>query len=272
MPQDPAAALSSLLKSSTIDDHDEILKAANAAIKANKSDVTSQRTRIVALLKLDRFDDVLRALDEGGSLLETQCLLEKAYALYKTGKLDESTAVLKAAGLSQRSFQHVAAQVAYRSERFDEASSIYRRLLDVDPGNEVNDMTINVRAALAQSEWQGFSSHNRPEVTDSDGFELCYNAACAFIARGALEEALKLLQRALRLCDASEDLTEEDKQAEMRPILAQQAYVYAKLGNLKEALDLYRSLEATEYETPSPSHPFSRPTARQRSSLLFQIY
>lgn len=174
-------------------------------------------------------------------------MLEKAYALYKTSELDAAATVLRAAGLGERSFQHVAAQVAYRAERFDEAASIYRRLLDAEPGEEVNDMTINLRAALAQSEWQGFPSSSRPAVTDSDGFELCYNAACTFIARGSLEDALNLLQRALRLCDASEDLTEEDKQAEMRPILAQQAFVYAKMGKLKESLDLYKSLDSTEY-------------------------
>ncbi|CEI65736.1 hypothetical protein FVEN_g7581 [Fusarium venenatum] len=251
MPQDPAAALSALLRQSSIHDHDEVLKAANAALKANKNDTDSQHTRVVALLKLDRFEDALRAIADGSPTLHSRIYLEHAYALYKTGKLDEATSVLQAAGLEKkRSLQHIAAQVAYRAERFDEACNIYSRLLDTDPADEENDISINLRAALSQSSWLGYSVTDRIVVQDSDGFELCYNAACAHIANGSLETAADLLQRASRLCDASDDLAEEDKQAEMRPILAQQAYVFAKLGKLKEALDLYSSLSTTKEEDP----------------------
>ncbi|KPM43550.1 hypothetical protein AK830_g3022 [Neonectria ditissima] len=251
MPQDPAAALSALLRASSIQDHDEILKAANAAIKANKSDFVSQQTRIVALLKLDRFDDALRAIAEGGTKLNALCLLEQAYGLYKTGKLDEATTILQSIGLAKRSFGHMAAQVAYRAERFDDARAIYSRLLDADDDSgEENDLSINIRAAAAQSEWMGYSFMNPPPTQDSDGFEICYNAACACIARGSLDDAANLLQRAIRLCDASDDLNDKDKEAEMRPILAQQAYVYAKTGKLKEALDLYRSLAGADDDDP----------------------
>ncbi|KAG5662334.1 hypothetical protein KAF25_004752 [Fusarium avenaceum] len=251
MPQDPAAALSALLRQSTIEDHDEVLKAANAALKANKNDVDSQHTRIVALLKLDRFEDALRAIADASLILQPRIALENAYALYKTGKLSEATAVLQSTGIeNKRGLQHAAAQVAYRAERFDEACNIYNRLLDTDPADEENDISINLRAAFAQSSWLGYSSADKVSVQDSDGFELCYNAACAHIASGSFETAADLLQRASRLCDASDDLTDEDKQAEMRPILAQQAYVFAKLGKLKEALDLYNSLSSTKEEDP----------------------
>jgi signal recognition particle subunit SRP72 len=250
MPKDPSAVLSALLRASSIDDHEEILKAANAAIKANKSDVASQHTRVIALLKLDRFDDALRTMAEGGTKLNALCVLEEAYALYKTGKLEEATSAIQAAGIGKQSFALLAAQVAYRTERFDDASSIYSRLLDSDGANEVNDLNINMRAVSAQSESLGYPTLNIPDVQDSDGFEVCYNAACACIAHGALDEASDLLQRAVKLCDASDDLTEEDKEAEMRPILAQQAFVYAKSGKLKEAVDLYNSLVGSEYVLP----------------------
>lgn len=247
MPQDPAAALSALLRSSSIEDHEEILKAANAAIKANKSDAGHQHTRIIALLKLDRFDDALRAIAEGGIVIEAKCALEKAYALYKTGKLEDAASVLKAVGLSDRSFQHVAAQVAYRAERFDEAREIYQRLLDSDVAGEESDLNINIKAAIAQGEWQGTASSELPvDHEELDTFEVCYNVACYYIAQGDLSRASGLLQRAVKLCDASDDLTEEDKEAEMQPILAQQAYVYAKLGKVKESLDLLTSLGSVE--------------------------
>jgi signal recognition particle subunit SRP72 len=243
MPQDPAAAVSALLRASTIDDHDEVLKATNAAIKANKTDYASHHTRIVALLKLDRFDDALRAISEGGDRLEEQCRLEKVYALYKTGKLEDAAKAIQAASADDRGFKHIAAQVSYRAERFEEAHAIYSQLLASDPDDEESDLAINLKAVLAQQLWQGNPPASPDEEPSLDTFELCYNAACGHIARGALDTASNLLQRAVRLCDASDDLTDEDKQAEMQPILAQQAYVYARQGKVKEALDLYKSLD-----------------------------
>jgi signal recognition particle subunit SRP72 len=83
-------ALTSLLRASSIQDHDEVLKAANAALKASKDDIFAQQSRVVALLKLDRFDDALRAVADGGDKLKQSLIIERAYALYKTGKIDEA--------------------------------------------------------------------------------------------------------------------------------------------------------------------------------------
>ncbi|KHO00911.1 signal recognition particle protein [Metarhizium album ARSEF 1941] len=242
-PQDPATTLGALLRAATIDDHDEVLKAANAALKANRTDELAQHTRVVALLKLDRFSDALRAISEGGIKLEASCVLETAYALYKLGKLDEATSLLVSVGIQKRSLSHLAAQVAYRSENFDEAQSIYHRLLASDIDEEANDLRINIQAAQAQAVWKDVSASyaTNPENAP-DAFELCYNAACANIARGSLQLALKLLQRALALCDASDELTDEDKDAERQPILAQQALVLAKMGDVDRARDMYSSI------------------------------
>lgn len=250
MPADPATALSSLLRSASITDHSEVLKAANAALKASKTDTTAQHTRVVALLKLDRFEDALRALADAGSALEAQCGLEKAYALYKTGALADATEVLKSAGGDAvgRGLTHMAAQVAYRDERFEEASGIYDRLLGKDAGEEESDIKINARAVIAQALLKRTLKLVPEPLSKSsppDAFEMCYNEACARIGQGDLQSAAALLQRALRLCDASDELTQEDKHAEMRPILLQQAYVYARMGKTKEATDLYQTMGVT---------------------------
>lgn len=247
MPSDPVATLNSLLRSTTIVDDEEVLKAANAAIKANKADFSSHHARVIALLKLDRFDDALRSLDDGGDKISSACALEKAYALYKTGKLEEAQELLQKAGRKDRSFRHVAAQVAYRAERYREAKELYQSLREDDSGNEESDIGINMAAADAQAEWQGAPlSSTAPEDQQFDTFELSYNAACACIARGSFDTAAKLLQKAKTLCDNSDELSDEEKKSEMRPILSQQAYVYARQGKDKEALDLYQSLGSIE--------------------------
>ena len=74
-------------------DHDKILQAVNAQLAKSKNNVDLQHIRAVALLKLDRFDDALRQFEQGGDKLKQKAPLEYAYALYKTGKLDEASKV-----------------------------------------------------------------------------------------------------------------------------------------------------------------------------------
>lgn len=102
-------SLSALLQQSSIDDHDEIIKACNATLKKSKNDLEAQHVKAVALLKQDRFDDAIRVFEEGGDVLKQRASLEWAYALYKIGKLEEA---IEAAATSKRGrgARHVEAQ------------------------------------------------------------------------------------------------------------------------------------------------------------------
>ena len=104
-----AKELSALLQRSSIDDHEEILKACNAALKTSKSDPDLLHVRLVALLKLDRYEDALRTLEESGDKLKEKAKFERAYALYKTGQLNEAKILAKSV-LENRGVQHVEAQ------------------------------------------------------------------------------------------------------------------------------------------------------------------
>ncbi|XXH00392.1 hypothetical protein Hte_006736 [Hypoxylon texense] len=263
----PAATLTSLLRASTIQDHDEILKAANAAIKASKTDTDAQRTRVVALLKLDRFDDALRAIAEGGDALEKECLFEKSYALYKSGQLEDADRTLKTASASfksSRAFRHLAAQVAYRAEKFPDAADTYRHLSQGSGGlpGEENDLKINLLATKAQMEWNGLSNildeqERQPSRDHLEAFETAYNAACTCIARADFTRASVFLKRARDLCEASEDLSVEEKKTELLPIMVQHAYVLARLGKEAEAAALHKSIvisDISEAPTRAVAH------------------
>lgn len=251
------ATLSLLLASSTIEDHDEILKAACAVLKSSKSDQEALHTRVVALLKLDRFEDALRALDDGGDKLAQRCVLEKAYALYKTGKLDEAKHLIsETKNTLSRGLRHLYAQVAYRAENFEDAAKIYKELSAQDPviDGETNDLRINSAAVDVQLEWQGNGelvekSRKKPTREDLEAFETVYNAACGYIARGDLETGSVLLTRAKALCEALDELSEDEKRAEILPILVQQTFVLTKLGKLDEAKNLQESIVIEEYVT-----------------------
>jgi signal recognition particle subunit SRP72 len=237
-----AADLTSLLRKATITSHDEVLKAANNALKKSKTDAAAQHARVTALLKLDRYDDAVRAFDEAGAQLKDSARLEYAYALYKAGQLEKAEEVAGSAksGGAGRGIKHVLAQTTYRLEKFDESASLYAELADGSPAaaGEGNDLRINAAAVDAQLEWQAkghLVAKKQPAREDLEAFETAYNAACGAIARGELAKGEVLLRRARDLCLASEDLSEEEKEGEMVPIVVQVVYVLLRLGRLEEA-------------------------------------
>ncbi|PGH21656.1 hypothetical protein AJ80_03089 [Polytolypa hystricis UAMH7299] len=243
-------SLSVLLQRSTVDDHEEIVKACNAALKKSKRDIEVQHVKTVALLKLDRFEDAIRVIEEGGDALKQRAPLEWAYALYKVGKLDEAIE-LAASSAVGRGAKHVEAQAAYRAEAFHRSAEIYAALLaeEAELSQERNDLRINSRAALAQLHWTGQSSgvsEERPSREDLEAFETTYDLACGAIARGELDQGALLLRRAKELCKSSEDLAPEDKVAEILPIAVQQLYVALRLGKTEEAEQLAEGINVEE--------------------------
>lgn len=117
-----AESLTALLQRSSIEDHEEVLNACNAALAKSKTDIHAQHVKVVALLKLDRYEDALRVLEEAGDALKSRAAFEYAYALYKCGHLEEAADV--AARLTERGPQHVLAQavgisISSNSPRWD---------------------------------------------------------------------------------------------------------------------------------------------------------
>ena len=111
-----AKTLSALLEQASIDDHEEILKACNNALKTSKNDPELLRVRFVALIKLDRYDDALQIVKESGDKFKDRAKIECAYALYKTGQLEEAKALAKSI-TNHRGARHVEAQaVGYDSK------------------------------------------------------------------------------------------------------------------------------------------------------------
>ncbi|KAI9756300.1 MAG: hypothetical protein M4579_003892 [Chaenotheca gracillima] len=248
-------SLSSLLRQTTLDDHDEVLRAANAALKKSKTDLEAQHVKVVALLKLDRYDDALRVLEDGGMKLKERAILERAYALYKTGHFGEAEEVAKSAP-SGKGYRYVEAQATYRLENFPRAAQLYKDLSNqpFEVENEAADLRINLSATEAQMYWaaQGDLVQKRKlEREDLDAFETTFNAACACIARDELGQGEVLLKRARDLCSAVDDLSEDEKKAELLPILVQQIYVLARLGKNTDAEKLAAEFTVQEISEPS---------------------
>lgn len=102
-------SLNTLLQRATIDDHEEILKACNVSLKQSKNEPKILHTKAVALLKLDRYEDAFRVLEEGGEGLKSGASLERSYALYKNGQLSKAKDIAKDIA-DDRGARHVEAQ------------------------------------------------------------------------------------------------------------------------------------------------------------------
>jgi signal recognition particle subunit SRP72 len=103
-------SLSALLAQASLDDHDEVLKAANASIKKSKSDLEAHHVKAIALLHLDRYEDALEVLEQAPGLQE-KAAFEYAYALYKTGNAAKAVGIAEAEGPDAgRGMKHMLAQ------------------------------------------------------------------------------------------------------------------------------------------------------------------
>ncbi|KAJ9639490.1 Signal recognition particle subunit SRP72 [Coniosporium tulheliwenetii] len=240
-----ATTLSSLLSRTHLTDHDEILSAANAVLKKSKGDPEAQHVKAVALLKLDRFDDALRVFEAGGDALKERARLEFAYALYKSGRPEEAAEVAGLDG-AERGLRHLLAQATYRAEEFERAREVYGQLggREAQTRGEENDS--GREGELVQKK--------KPAREDLEAFETAYNAACGCIARGELGQGEVLLRRARDLCNALEELTEEEKVAEIMPITVQLVYVLCRLGKMEEAERLSSTIHIPDIPDLSTRH------------------
>lgn len=243
------SGLSSLLKKSSLDDHEQILSECNKSLKSSKgSDVETQRIKVVALLKLDRYEEAVNFIEnQGGNELRKSVELEYAYALYKIGRLKE--AADSAAAIKTRGAQHVEAQARYRLEDSTATSDLYKRLRGQKIPSEEFDLRVNQGAIDAQSHWLGLSdvsSARKLGREDLEAFETAYNAACGSIARGEYGQAEVLLKRSKELCKHSEDLTDQQKADELLPISVQQLFVLLSLGKITEAETLAAEINSQD--------------------------
>ncbi|KKK25916.1 hypothetical protein AOCH_004468 [Aspergillus ochraceoroseus] len=248
-------SLSSLLQRATIDDHEEVLRSSDAVLAKSKTNAHAQHVKVVALLKLDRYEDCLRVFEECGDRLKQKAALEYGYALYKCGQPDAAIGVVS--GLMSCPICDVSKvsnyffSQSYRAEKFRRTAEVYEELARDLPSldNEEHDLRINAWAADAQLQWKGYPEsvrHARPTRDDLEAFETVYNAACLSIAKGEFDQAVMLLKRAKELCRTSEDLTPEDRAAELLPIAVQQLYVLICQGKSEEAESVLEEISVKE--------------------------
>ena len=237
--------------------HKRALKCADDVLKISPGDADAIRCRVTALIELQRFADCAATIekDVADDALRKDLAFERAYALYKCGKVDESLRILQTETSqdereSTRAMQ-LEAQLMHRAGRHDEAATIYEALFRdrADDVGESPNTAVNLAAALVAA---GRGSDlaaalKRLKMSPKDSFELAFNFACALLETGNLADAADYLtlaknQGAETLMD--EDLDEEAIADELVPIDAQRARVAEMLGRKEEAAEGYRAAMA----------------------------
>uniref|UniRef100_A0A8C5RVP1 Signal recognition particle subunit SRP72 n=1 Tax=Laticauda laticaudata TaxID=8630 RepID=A0A8C5RVP1_LATLA len=227
-------------------DFGRALKSVNKILQISKDDVTALHCKVVCLIQNGSFKEALSVIHTHVKVLTSDLIaFEKAYCEYRLNRIENALKTIQGATQQTNKLKELYGQVLYRLERYDDCLAVYRDLIRNSQDDYEEERKTNLSAVVAaQSTWEKVVPEDLglQEAT----YELCYNAACALIGQGRLNEAMKMLQKAEDLCRQSlsedSDVTEEDIEAELAIIHGQMAYILQLQGHTEEALQLYNQI------------------------------
>ncbi|XP_023541561.1 signal recognition particle subunit SRP72-like [Cucurbita pepo subsp. pepo] len=217
----------------------QAVKVADQILSIAPGDEDALRCKIVALIKDDRIDDTLSAIQSSRTI---DFSFFKAYCLYRQNKLDEALGSLRDQERNSATML-LESQILYRLGKMDACVDTYQKLAK----SKIDSLEINYVAALTAagraSEVQGAMEALRVKATSS--FELAYNTACSLVDVNKYTDAEQLLLSARRIGQETlmeENLPDEDIEIELAPIAVQLAYLQQLLGHTSEASEAYRDI------------------------------
>lgn len=173
-------------------------------------------------------------------------LFEKAYCEYSLNKVDECLETLTQLDDGEARTKELRAQAFYKKELYSDCYELYVDLIKNVADDFEEERATNLTAALAGLKL--VNSENQPQnvpILLENTFEQCYNNACIELGNCNYENAIKKLNKAGNICKQTmenDEATEEEIASELNMIQAQVAFAYQKLGNSKQALDIYNQI------------------------------
>nr|XP_022915119.1 signal recognition particle subunit SRP72 [Onthophagus taurus] len=230
-------------------DYDRALKIANKILHASPNEATAFHCKVVCLIQSSKFDEAINCMKKHPNLSEN-LQFEKAYCLYRSNKCTEALKVIEEVEEVDFCLSELRAQIYYRIEMFDNAVAEYENIIKSTDDDYVNERETNMNAALA---YMG-GNFNTSDTSVEETYELCYNKACRLLQQGYYLEAEKKLKHCEKLCrEALEEdgATEDEIQIELAHVKIQLAFVYQKVGRIKEAQGLYVHSLKLKLEDPA---------------------
>ncbi|KAK6930881.1 Signal recognition particle, SRP72 subunit, RNA-binding [Dillenia turbinata] len=244
-PSQPPAAIEDLFTSLNRhiqrSEFDQAVKLSDQILAIAPGDEDAIRCKIVALIKDDRVEDALSAI-QSAQKLPIDLSFFRTYCLYRQNKLDEALESLKNQERSS-STMLLESQILYRLGRVDACVDIYQKLQK----SKIDSLEINIVAALVSA---GRASEVQPtldalRVKATSSFELAYNTACSLVDRNKYKDAEQLLLAARRVGQETlmeDNWADDEIEIELAPIAVQLAYVQQLLGNTEEAIGSYTEI------------------------------
>ncbi|XP_007471334.1 PREDICTED: signal recognition particle subunit SRP72 isoform X2 [Lipotes vexillifer] len=191
-------------------DFTRALKTVNKILQINKDDVTALHCKVVCLIQNGSFKEALNVINTHTKVFANNSLsFEKAYCEYRLNRIENALKTIESANQQTDKLKELYGQVLYRLERYDECLAVYRDLVRNSQDDYDEERKTNLSAVVAaQSNWEKVVPENLG--LQEGTHELCYNAACALIGQGQLNQAMKILQKAEDLCRHS--LSEDSDQ------------------------------------------------------------
>ncbi|KAJ3019949.1 Signal recognition particle core component [Thoreauomyces humboldtii] len=234
-------------------DHADTLKIADEILRQSKHDPDALQAKAVALIKQEQYTSALTALHAAPAHVREELILEHAYCLYRTHRLDDAMALVRKhrertegdlGDAGARSLSHLEAQLLYRLEKYDECLQVYLNLEGTAGEEESRELRANIIAVQA-------AATNASEVIsveasfESDSYEIAYNSACLHIANGDYKSAEELLHAAEGSCRESlqqEGYQPEEIEHELQVIYLQLACVKQMQGQTENPTKMYQSI------------------------------
>lgn len=213
----------------------------DAVLKIKPGDGDAVACKIAALIDLGKVEEALLLISSGQEL-QRRFAFERAYCLYRNGKLQEALSCLDEVPVEREQDKlRLEAQLRYRLEDYSKAIEAYSELFKSHDEDSLEAKTNVVAAYIA-----GNRSDEIPAILEAmrssphDGLELAFNVACGLVAQGKLNEARNQLEAAHRIGEEllfEDGLDDEEVAAELAAVDAQLAYLDASEGKLSEAFE-----------------------------------
>ncbi|KAJ1750854.1 Srp72p [Coemansia sp. RSA 1821] len=225
-----------------------VIENVRAGRNAYPGEAEFAKIEAIALVKLEKHAQALAVIESARNskvISEADMAFEYAYCQFSVGNYDRAEEALAKAPTGS-AVDRLAAQIAYKSNRFAECIKVYEKLLASveDSSTEHSELMLNLAAAKAAAA-QHSKQVNFQSSEPLDSYELMFNRATELLAYGRANEAASLLEAAESRAKselASESWSFEDIQNEIAPIKAQRAVALQKLGDYKGASAIYTSL------------------------------
>lgn len=232
--EEQISRLYTVLQRAIRDENDEkALAAAQKILDVSSEEEEAASCKIVSLIHLSKFGAAIKFIKERakksrGSLLYQ---FEEAYCLYRQEKYEDSLSILSGMPQSDPRVPELQAQIAYKTEEYSKAHSIYKKLVE---GNSSSSAELNTNyyatACLTKLAVSALTkcAENAVEGRSADTMEQCFNLACAQLVNGRTELALQLVHVAEKLHRKTleeDEYSEEEIEEEMVLLLLLRGYV-----------------------------------------------